>query len=138
MSLKFFDASSHVKMQICYIHYWWRLLKKLVPNMLKMHVLFCIFMGFLLSPSTTRSLEFSGQLQVAGENLEAMHLVLSCSSINLVGGPKHDTWQGKGVNEHKGETPYLERCHVALKLHLAWSKAHLMLNTLFKEVARAC
>jgi hypothetical protein len=40
----------------------------------------------------------------------------------------------KGVNENKGETPYLERCHVALRLHLAWSKAHSMLNTIFKEV----
>jgi hypothetical protein len=41
----------------------------------------------------------------------------------------------KGV---EGETPYLKGYHVALKLHLAWSKVHSMLNTLFKEVARAC
>lgn len=40
----------------------------------------------------------------------------------------------KGVNELKGELLYLEGCRVALKLHLALSKAHLMLIDLFKEV----
>ena len=26
----------------------------------------------------------------------------------LLGGTKHDTWKRKGVNEHRGEAPYLE------------------------------
>lgn len=36
----------------------------------------------------------------------------------LFGGPKHDTWQGKGVNEHKGETSYLVACGTKITLGL--------------------
>jgi hypothetical protein len=44
----------------------------------------------------------------------------------------------KGVNKHKRRSALLGRVPSGTNLHWAWSKAHLRLNALFKEVARAC